>query len=187
MVDRRRVKDFEAEDLVEDTPSCMQVREFEDSSFNETRAAQLAMSLYGHTGSNFNVPKEKIPGNMRYAFGRDSVMGKQDQARIADLYRKYWRPVPVSRHPEMAAIDLFNRRDPRISGSEQGFIHDRGLVMFERDKRYDDVEQKVIREQNKKSLDSLPGLGDIKSDRRFPVMKNRSVDRFHGSETHFGN
>jgi hypothetical protein len=54
-----------------------------------------------HEVGDFYIDPSIQPDGWSYEYKRTSVAGKEDGFYQADLHRRGWRPVPVSRHPEL--------------------------------------------------------------------------------------
>jgi len=87
----------------------------------ERVAGSPAIKIYGNPEPHnpFYVAPETVPAGWVYEWKRRSVFGRPDIAHQARI-RKTWRPVPLSRHPEM------------LSASLDGEITRNGMVLMER-------------------------------------------------------
>lgn len=54
------------------------------------------------SGDKFYVDPSIIPDGMSYEWKRVTYVGKEDRTHQARMARNHWRPVPSSRHPEIA-------------------------------------------------------------------------------------
>lgn len=65
------------------------------------------------TANPLDFDQRIIPTGMSYEWKRESLLGKPDGEHQIGLRENHWRPVPASRHPELAqqGEEVIRRRD----------------------------------------------------------------------------
>jgi hypothetical protein len=96
-----------------------------------------------------------IPEGMVYSWKREYIHkfgGDEDKGRIPECMRKGWRPVPAERHPELVSLDTSG------NSHKKGYIERGGLILFERPKRYNDLEFEQINRSTYEQIHSNEAL-----------------------------
>lgn len=112
------------------------------------------------------IDPERIPAGMVYRWIRESIRDLPDDARLAEMSKKGWTPVPADRHPERAFSDFFGRLERM-----HNYIYHKGLILFERPKELDDLEQKMASDRNAKIMNSIPGVENLMGEPTMPLTR----------------
>jgi len=116
-----------------------------------------------------DIPKEMIPQGWEYYWVRKSIRGEVDTARMIEMRKKGWNPVPADRHPELVFEDFFGRV------GHQGMIEQGGLILCERRKEIGDVERKMRDEKNLQIQTSMPGTENFMGEPSIPVQNSNQT------------
>ncbi len=103
------------------------------------------MNITGDFGSSFqdiekgtlHLNTKDIPEGMVYSWITESILGEPQLTNVQSSFQNYWRPVPASRHPDLAAPDIGGS----FSNVDKNIIRRGGCILMERSKKIDDAER----------------------------------------------
>lgn len=98
-----------------------------------------------------HIPKEWVPPGMRYRWARESCLNEPDNARMVQIRKQHWQPVPADRHPQLISESFF-----RESNKLNGFIHYKGLLLVERPEELCKREEMALQKINAEALSTVP-------------------------------
>lgn len=146
-----------------------------DTRDAETRDAELRQMLKAGYNDKLYVDPKKIPHGVEYRWLRESVYNEPDHGNIGLRRQRGWTPVPAERHPELCFTDHYGKNQ-----HVQGHIFVQGLVLYERNKEYGEIEMKAHDERHNQLLNSLPGLNNMLGDPSMPVRHQNRVSTTQG-------
>lgn len=124
---------------------------FEDVKSMETRVAKrnydsVIARMNGKSACSLDIPLEIIPHGWVYKWVAHSVYKSGDvplSNKLAEASQEGgWDPVPINRHPELVSFDPMGR-DHHL----REFIYKDGLILCERPKEIDDLENRRNRSE----------------------------------------
>ena len=129
-----------------------------ESRYMDMRDAEIRQMLKMGHSDPLHIDPATIPEGWEYHWGRDSVTGQVDSARMMQLQRRGWTPVGADERP-----DLVN---PEFSGREsalKGYIHYKGGILMKRPKRFGEIEREEEEKASYESMITLPVHSDMNS------------------------
>lgn len=118
----------------------IKVKRLEEQRDRESRHAEILKNIQSnHSSDPLWVDPTLIPYGMQYHWGRESFLGRDDNARMVELRRTGWEFVPPARHPELASYYTAHEGIERI--------HYRGMSLLEREKIYGRLEQELAQKE----------------------------------------
>lgn len=133
--------------------------------------AETRLTRKSHSGGQdrYAIDQDKVPSGMSYEWKRKTMLGKEDSEHQLNLSQDHWKPVPASRHPELA--------------TGTGEILRGGLVLMERpayltDEAREDERREassVVQSQAQKLQGGVPDLPSNYEKR--PSRLNRTYER----------
>lgn len=123
---------------------------------SESRYAAARQYLENEWHDPLHFAPHEIPDGMVYQWLRESTLDVPDNSRIVECRRKGWSAVPPERHPDRVFEGFLGRQSHM-----KGYIHHKGLILFERPKELDDLEKSKFARQNALSVSSLQGTEDF--------------------------
>lgn len=124
----------------------------------ETRIEELRDVFSAAYSDPLYIDQSIIPHGWEYYWGRESSYGLPDTARIIELRKRGWTPVPADRHPDLVFQDFMGR-----DGYMRGYISQKGLVLVERPKFIGDKARAILDAHNNKIKHSMPATEDFRS------------------------
>lgn len=135
-----------------------------DERISEQRDRELrAINQMGYINFYDMIPEDEIPEGMVYRGIRVDNLGQPDTGREMEALQFGWRPVPASRHPRFAQRCIVN-----VSPHQRDFIYYKGTILMEREKVYNDIQMKALRQKTDAQLNSVPGIDTLMSDPTMP-------------------
>ena len=151
---------------------------------NQLRAEQRPAQrdrIY-NTGNVFEFDERKVPPGYKYEWKRCKLAGQEDEDNLVIAEQNGWRPVPASRHPELAGLR-------KSKESPDAAIIKRGLVLMEQpiewyeearemDKFAADntIEQQIQRLGLQARQNGARGVGRSREQINLPLSRRRTND-----------
>jgi hypothetical protein len=137
----------------------------EDTRALETRDANIRKHLRMEYQDALYIAPEDIPPDVKYRWIMESVLGRPDASRLANMKRKGWEPVPISRHPDR----MSEQNSHHVPSHLKGYIYHNGLVLCERLKIYCDVEEENVNKETLRVMTATPGTDHLMNDPTMPM------------------
>ncbi len=107
-----------------------------DTRRMEMRDAEIAQILDESSADPLHIQKSLIPEGWEYHWVRDTYVGHVDNARMTQMNKKGWEPVPIDRHPERINQYIPGRESPLSA-----YVHHRGLILCDRPAKWGKIER----------------------------------------------
>lgn len=130
-------------------------RSLTNKQSEDARIRKYLSNLYA---CPLTLDEDAKPHDMDYAFVLD------EPARVAEVRRKGYTPVPQERHPERYIESVPWRKNPM-----EGYISHRDVFLCERPKVYGKIEREADHKRNVQSLNSIPGQDNRMNDHLMPT------------------
>ena len=147
------------------------VKTMADGSLVATLADGTTISYGGTIRDRFSIDQSMIPDGFTYEWRNHTVIGQTFQEDTNDDYRNGWRPVPASRHPDLAGRDTNGAII--MSGS---ILCERPLAFSEK-ARADERDRYRASEQRQRQQFGLHAPAFDTSDPRLRPVINKTVER----------
>jgi hypothetical protein len=159
---KKRIQDVNRDNF--DNVENESVERPDDARRLEERLQQLRPTLNMEFRDPLYIDSTVIPKGWEYCWIRASLLGKQDEDNMVAQQKEGWTPVPQERHPDMVFSSYLGR-----SEHTKSFIYYGGLILCERPKEYGNEKRRILSEENKKLVESMPGTENFMGESAIPA------------------